>query len=296
MDPVVWGLLVSVTTIIVTIIIFRASRSSDFTITVEPFEGAVEKGKSISAVISVEGQKYNDQVKLTTKSQSKEIDISFDPSVGIPSPIFKSTMDINVDPSVLEGDHTIEITSIGSKNKIEHSTNFFLKIKNPPFVPQELTSLFFQDGWMGDIKDISLDIFSSIQPYSGKSCIRIAYSGKGSSGQNWAGIYWLYPNNNWGNRPEGRNLIGATKLCFMAKGETGGEIAEFKIGGVSGKYQDSFQPSLNKTITLTSEWNEYSFDLRGRDLSNVIGGFCWVTNTTQNPNGCVIFLDDIIFK
>ena len=28
----------------------------------------------------------------------------------------------------------------------------------------------------------------------------------------------------------------------------------------------------------------------------VLGGFCWVTNDTQNPAGCTIYLDDIVFE
>lgn len=28
----------------------------------------------------------------------------------------------------------------------------------------------------------------------------------------------------------------------------------------------------------------------------VIGGFCCVTNDTQNPTGCTIYLDDIVFE
>ena len=167
---------------------------------------------------------------------------------------------------------------------------------NPPYTPQKLTNLFYPDGWMGDTKDITLESNNRQNPFSGESCIKIEYSAKATGSQNWAGIYWVYPNNNWGDNPVGRDLTGATKLYFMAKGAKGGEKAEFKIGGVSGKYQDSFQPPISKIITLTSKWMEYSIDLRGKDLSNVFGGFCWVTNTNQNPNGCIIFLDDILYK
>lgn len=295
-DPTVWSVIAAFLAIIVTIVLFVIPKSSDFSMTIEPFEGEVEKGKSISAVITVEGQKYKDQIKLVTKSQNDKIDISFDPSIGIPSPSFNSTMNISIENNISEGNYIIEVIGIGAKNKIEHSTNFFLKVGNPPFSPQKLTDLFYPDGWMGDIRDITLDHNYKHNPYSGESCIRIAYSARGSYSQNWAGIYWLYPNNNWGDNPEGRDLTGATSLYFMAKGEKGGEKAEFKIGGISGKFQGSFQPPVSKILTLTSEWKEYSIGLKGKDLSNVFGGFCWVTNTNQNPHGCIIFLDDVIYK
>lgn len=147
---------------------------------------------------------------------------------------------------------------------------------------------------MGDFGSIMLEYNSTDNPFIGESCIKIEYSAEGSKG--WAGIYWLYPNNNWGNQPEGRNLNGANTLSFMAKGANGGEKAEFKIGGVSGKYQDSLNPPVSTFITLKSKWKEYSIDLKGSNLSNVMGGFCWVTNSSQNPRGCVIYLDNIVFK
>lgn len=292
----VWGVIVAFLAVIVTILIFIISKSSDFSIKAVPFEGEVVKGKSINAEITIEGQKYNEQVKLTTKSQNDKINIFFEPSVGIPSPNFSSTMKINVESTISEGDYTIEIVGIGAKNKIEHSTNFFLKVKNPTFSPQNLIDLFYPDGWMGDSGDIILDNNCTNNPFSGNSCIKIIYSGKGSSGENWAGIYWLYPNNNWGDNPEGRDLTGATSLSFMARGEKGNEKAEFKVGGVAGKYKDSLQPTESILITLTSEWQEFIISLNGKDLSNVFGGFCWVTNTIQNPKGCTIYFDDIIYK
>jgi len=118
--------------------------------------------------------------------------------------------------------------------------------------------------------------------------------------QNWAGIYWQYPEENWGDK-SGYDLTGATKLTFWAKGENGGEKGEFKIGGInrppyndpSKPYQDSCGPLTTGAITLANTWKQYTIDLNGEDLSCIIGGFCWVTNNAQNPNGCTIYLDDI---
>jgi len=111
-----------------------------------------------------------------------------------------------------------------------------------------------------------------------------------------AGIYWLYPDKNWGDMPEGRNLTGEKKVVFWAKGAKGGERAEFKVGGVSGKYPDSIQPPLSTgPILLSEKWQKFTIDLEGRDLSHVVGGFCWVTNVEQNHDGSVIYVADIQF-
>jgi|LGOV01.1.fsa_nt_gb hypothetical protein len=126
--------------------------------------------------------------------------------------------------------------------------------------------------------------------------------------QNWAGIYWQDPENNWGNYSVGgHNLTGATNLSFWAKGANGTEKIEFKIGGIGwdpktnqkiGQYPDSLHPGVSTgIINLTKEWKQYTINLTDMmNLSNVIGGFCWVTNTTLNHNGSTFYLDDIRYN
>jgi parallel beta-helix repeat protein len=95
--------------------------------------------------------------------------------------------------------------------------------------------------------------------------------------QNWAGIYWQDPENNWGNCSEGGyNLTGATNLSFWAKGANGTEKIEFKIGGIGwdpktdqqiARYPDSLHPAVSTgIINLTTEWKQYTVDLTGRDF------------------------------
>jgi len=156
---------------------------------------------------------------------------------------------------------------------------------------------FFPSGWMGDWGDIILDDASTDNPHSEPTCIKITYSAVKSQGEGWAGIYWQYPDKNWGDKPEGQDLTGVTKLTFWARGEKGGEKAEFKVGGITGKYPDSIRPPVSTgIIVLSDKWQQYTIDLAGKDLSHVIGGFCWVTNKNQNPQGCTIYLDDIRYE
>ena len=156
---------------------------------------------------------------------------------------------------------------------------------------------FFPSGWMGDWGDIILDDASTDNPHSEPTCIKITYSAVKSQGEGWAGIYWQYPDKNWGDKPEGQDLTGVTKLTFWARGEKGGEKAEFKVGGITGKYPDSIRPPVSTgIIVLSDKWQQYTIDLAGKDLSHVIGGFCWVTSKNQNPQGCTIYLDDIRYE
>ncbi len=157
------------------------------------------------------------------------------------------------------------------------------------------TNHYCPSGWMGDYGAITLDESCRIKPRSGKTCIKISYSAERTQGQGWAGIYWQNPPNNWGTVKGGYDLTGATKLEFWARGEKGGEIAEFKMGGITGEYPDSDNASLG-VVQLKRKWQKFEIDLKGLDLSYISGGFVWVTSANDNPQGCTIFLDDIIYK
>lgn len=154
---------------------------------------------------------------------------------------------------------------------------------------------YVASGFMGDYGDISIDDNCRITPHGGKTCMKITYSAKGSQGAGWMGIYWLNPANNWGSQMGGFDLTGYKKLEFWAKGEKGGEvISEFKVGGITGTYPDSDSTSIGP-ITLTKDWVKYEIDLKGLDLSYISGGFEVSASLKDNPEGFVIYLDDMKF-
>ena len=155
---------------------------------------------------------------------------------------------------------------------------------------------FVPSGWMGDYGDLKYNDKFTQNPYSGSSCTQIVYNGKATQGARWAGIYWQNPPNNWGTRPGGYDLTGSKKLTFWARGENGGErIEEFKIGGITGEYADSDVAGIGPVV-LTTEWQEFTIDLEGKDLSSISGGFCWATNLDANPEGCTFYLDEIKYE
>ena len=156
---------------------------------------------------------------------------------------------------------------------------------------------FIPSGWMGDTGDLKIDEAWTADPHSGTTCVRVIYSGNVSQGMRWAGIFWQNPENNWGAaKKAGFDLSAARKLTFWARGENGGErIETFKLGGISGDYPDSDVAGIGPLV-LTPEWKQYTIDLAGKDLSYIIGGFCWSTNVDVNPEGCVFYLDDIRYE
>jgi len=154
---------------------------------------------------------------------------------------------------------------------------------------------YIPSGWMGDARDISMDDKYMGEPHGGSTCIKFIYTAERSGGQGWAGVYWQNPANNWGSRKGGFDLTGLNKLTFWARGEKGGEIIDkFSVGGLKGTYPDTTEMSVGP-FELTSTWQQYTINLTGKDLSYIVGGFCWVANADSNPDGLTFYMDDIRF-
>jgi len=156
---------------------------------------------------------------------------------------------------------------------------------------------YIPSGFMPNGKCVYLDDKWQEQCNSGTTCMRLEYDVECSrKDQKWAGIYWLNPPNNWGQRKGGYNLVGASKLTFWAKGQDGGEqIQEITVGGITGDYPDTDTAVIGPVI-LSTEWKKYSIDLRGKDLSYISGGFAWTTSEDVNGDTCVFYLDEIRFE
>ena len=155
---------------------------------------------------------------------------------------------------------------------------------------------FIPSGWMGDYGDLKYDGASKEDPYLGDTCVKIVYSGQAAQGARWAGIFWQNPSNNWGSADAGLDLSKATKLTFWARGVKGGErIEEFKVGGIMGEFSDSDSATIGPVL-LNKEWTQYTIDLKGKDMSYIIGGFAWSANVDNNPEGATFYLDEIKFE
>ena len=148
-------------------------------------------------------------------------------------------------------------------------------------------------GWLGDFRDLIIDLNCQDLPFSGDSCIRITYTAEGSKYAYWAGMYWQHPANNTGYIDGGIDLTGASRVTFWARGDVGGEkIDAFKFGGVLGAYPDTDSDGIYY-LRLSSEWTKYEIDLTQCDLSYISSFFCWVANRYANPQGLIFYLDEI---
>ncbi len=158
-------------------------------------------------------------------------------------------------------------------------------------------AVFVPIGFMGDFKDLHLELGSREHPKEGKTCIKVAYAGYGSRDYQWAGLVWELPGNEWRSAAlGGYDLSGMTRLTFWARGAQGGEIISLvRMGGIIGHHRDSGSLSRGP-ITLTNQWKIYTMDLTTIDLSHIAAPFGWTINRLDNPNGATFFLDEIRFE
>ncbi len=164
----------------------------------------------------------------------------------------------------------------------------------------DVGAAFVPTGQMGDAEagtdHVQIATGHATDPHSDPSCIQVSYT---PGTQGWAGVYWQNRSGNWGEHPgEDLKRAGYKRLTFWARGESGGEVVEFKAGGIDAprtEHKDSFVATTGG-ITLGKEWNQYTLDLASQDLTSVIGGFCWIASANSNPDGLTFYVDDIQYE
>jgi hypothetical protein len=103
----------------------------------------------------------------------------------------------------------------------------------------------------------------------------------------WAGVYWQYPDGNWGDLPGLEVPAGATKISFRAWGATGNEKVDFMVGMMA---VDGFEVK-QEAVALTTQPTQYSLTLGSAAYARVVGGFGWVAKDSTTP--VTFSIDDI---
>lgn len=149
---------------------------------------------------------------------------------------------------------------------------------------------FVPTGWMGNTKAMKLDEKCETKPHAGSTCLKFDFT----ANDGWGGIVWQSPPNDWGDKPGGWNVTGATRLTFWARGEQGGEVATFQLGilGKDKKFADSASAKL-EGVALGTDWKQYSISLSNKDLSRIKTGF--VINVASTGKPMTIYIDDISY-
>jgi hypothetical protein len=105
----------------------------------------------------------------------------------------------------------------------------------------------------------------------------------------WAGIYWQYPDGNWGTATGHTIAPGATQISFWAWGSKGGEKVDF-FSGINPP--DGYKVDSGD-LTLTTTPTQYVLKLSGVTYSTVVGAFGWSSGTSDGTTPVTFFVDDI---
>jgi len=154
---------------------------------------------------------------------------------------------------------------------------------------------FVPSGWMGGFTSdygMLTDTCTAVSRPSDidNKCTMITFK----SSPIWGGVFWQYPDKNWGDTI-GLTIVNAKKVTFWAKGNAGGEIVKFKAGGIKDRlYKDSFERETI-WITLGTVWKQYEIDLTNANLSMIIGGFAWVSESVAGKE-ITFYIDEIMYE
>lgn len=150
---------------------------------------------------------------------------------------------------------------------------------------------YIASGYMGNTGAIKMDPQCAVSPHSGRTCLKVSYT----ASDNWGGVVWQNPDNNWGSMVGGYNLTGAKTLSFWARGDKGSEVVTFLFGliGKDKPNSDSGSGKLDK-VALTKTWKKYTISLRGKNMSHIITGFAWTLGASGSP--VTFYLDDIRYE
>jgi hypothetical protein len=159
----------------------------------------------------------------------------------------------------------------------------------PSVLPFAVDDWYGPSGYMGDgenpgaIMDAQSCLPSRPSTWIG-NCHRYTWT---PSGKAWAGVYWQYPDGNWGDKPGLPIPAGATQISFQAWGATGNEKVDFMVGMMA---VDGFQVTKAQ-IALTTAPQKYTLPLAGATYAKVVGGFGWVA---KDATAAITFgIDDI---
>lgn len=171
--------------------------------------------------------------------------------------------------------------------------------------PFYVSSYFAPSGHMGDGQNpgqIVADVAEHCKGRpsgAGGDCYRFTYT---PGEMLWAGVYWVYPSNNWGSRP-GRTVVGDySRIRFYAAAEEDSLGVEFIAGGITDMalpYRDTFR--VSRFVNIGREFQQYSLDISAESPSSVVGAFAWVSNYPSGTDPAtvpptVVYIDDVVWE
>ena len=170
--------------------------------------------------------------------------------------------------------------------------------------PFAVSNFFTPSGYMGDgarLGQLKADVLNETcktrPPGATGDCYRFIYYPSASM---WAGVYWVYPANNWGSRA-GRLIAGPRfkRVRLQAASATPDLLINFLVGGIN----DPTLPNRDRVSAVTSlrlgtDWQTVTLDVSDQDFDHVIGALAWSLPYPEGWDGerpVVFYLDDVVW-
>jgi hypothetical protein len=186
----------------------------------------------------------------------------------------------------------ISSKSVFLKNDIPKANKYLVaKTTLPFYVYQDSDNMsYVPTGYMGNYGDIEVETNYRDNVQSGSSCIRIGYKAY----ENWYGIGFVDPPNDWGETIGGYDISGAETFSFWARANTKSLIATIGFGLIDKDkpYPDTSKKSIE--VKLTTKWKKYTIKTKNLDLSCIRSGLVIFSQSYGNPQD--IYLDNIVFE
>ena len=185
----------------------------------------------------------------------------------------------------------IASTSIMVEDKTEQMKRFKVpKVELPFYVYKDNEDMpYFPSGYMGNYKDMKVDLNATEDVHSGKTALKISYNTE----DGWYGLALVDPANDWGNILGGYDISGAKTFSFWAKSNFD-VYATIGFGLIDADktYPDTSKKSVE--IKLTDEWKKYTIKTKNMDLSCIRSGLVLFSNGNGYPYK--IYIDDVVFE
>ncbi len=186
----------------------------------------------------------------------------------------------------------IASTSIIVKDKTAKEKKYLVpKVSLPFYVYKDNDELpYTPSGYMGNHKAIEVDPDYKEDVHSGTTSIRIRYTAR----DDWYGVGFVDPPNDWGTILGGYDISGAKKFSFWAKSNDSNLKATIGFGLID---KDKPFPDTGKKsveIVLTKRWKKYTIKTKKLDLSCIRSGLVIFSNGNGFPHE--IFIDDVVFE
>ena len=149
---------------------------------------------------------------------------------------------------------------------------------------------YAMSAYMGNYAAIEVDLNHTKHVHSGQSAIKIRYNSK----NDWYGVGFVNPANDWGDILGGYDVSGAKTMSFWAKAS----YDQLKVTAGYGLIkEDKTYPDTSikhRELMLTDQWTQYTIKIKKADLSCIRSGF--VLFSAGEGLSHTIYIDDIVFE